>query len=527
MAASDPRLSGNDFEYNPLSSPTSKRLLRVHPQRQGELISVELWEQAQADPVPYRCLSYTWGDLSTTSTIQVNGRLMNVGSNLHAFLVIAAQRFSYETLWIDAICIDQSDDIEKGHQVQRMGDIFKSATEVLVWLGDDETVARLFDWTREHSTLWHNIRYYLPSERMPKHLRAACQRLVNQSYWTRAWIVQELAFARSIRFICGLSESSPDLLKRCESGGLNNLVPVNSLFSPIDLVAFIIDQVLVGDPTIKPVLNFLKPMTGANPDNQASSAFVRKFDIWGFGFEEKQCREPRDRIYSLLSIANANDFEVNYAESNIATFWRAAEYFDAWPAPMRLRSLWKALELSGNEFLAASKTAGGRPLQCSVYTRLSSIRFGLSCQNTRGRDVIGLRSPVAKGDVLLCPGNTHTSHWLSPHFIIRSGIAHSDDSFIIAMFLERRRSTRAICMDDAELWHRLDGKETKILGWKELISIVKAGDSPDSTGEFVLRLPPFYVLTAICLWYSGSTVTSDVLKEFDSTLKDVDVKILP
>jgi hypothetical protein len=527
MATGGPRLSGNVFDYNPLSSPTSIRLLRVHPPRQGELIHIGLWEQPQADPVSYRCLSYTWGDLSDTSTIQVNGRLMNVGSNLHAFLVSAAQRFSYETLWIDAICIDQSDSTEKGHQVQRMGDIFKSATEVLVWLGDDASVARLFDWTREHSTLWHNIRYYLPSERTPKHLRAACQTLVNHSYWTRAWIVQELAFARSIRFLCGSSESSPDLLKRCESGGCSKLVPTNSLFSPIDLVAFLIDEVLVGDSTIKLVLDFLKPMTKANPDIQASSVFVRKFDIWGFKFEEKQCRDPRDRIYSLLSIANATDFEVDYAESNIATFWRAADYFDAWPDPTRLKSLWKALELRGNEFLAASKTAGGRPLQCSVHTQLSSIRFGSFCKNTRGRDRIGLMSPVAKGDVLLCPGDTHTSHWSSPHFIVRSDIAHCEDSFVIAMFLERRRSTRAIRMDDAELWHELDGKETKILGWKELISTVKAGDFPDSRGQFILRLPPFYVLAVIGLWYAHSTVTSDVLKAFDSTLKDVDVKILP
>jgi hypothetical protein len=528
MAASVHRLSGNAFEYNPLCSQTSIRLLSVHAQRQNELIRIELWEQAQADPVPYRCLSYTWGDMSATSTIQVNGHLMDVGSNLYAFLVCAAQRFSHETLWIDAICIDQSNDTEKGHQVQRMGDVFKNATEVLVWLGDDETVGQLFDWTREHSTLWHKIQYYLPCERTPKHLRAACRRLVSHSYWTRAWVVQELAFARSIRFLCGSSESSPGLLKRCENGELFKSVPSNALFSPIELVAFIIDDVLVGDPTIKPVLDFLEPMTKANPNNQASSALVHKFDIWELQFEKKLCREPRDRIYSLLSIANATDFEVNYTESNIATFWRAADYFDAWPDPLRLRSLWEALELSGSEFLAVSKTAGGRSLQCSIGTRLSSIRFGLSCHNSLSRAIIRVSSPVAKGDVLLCPRKTDYCRWSSPHFIIRSDVTQCEDSFVIAMFLERRRSTRAICLDDAELWYGLDGKKTKIVGWKELILILEPGDSVDCTGEFILRLPPFYVLSAISLYDSGSsTTTSDVLRNFDSTCKDVEVKMLP
>jgi hypothetical protein len=476
--------------------------------------------------MPYRCLSYTWGDMSATSTIQVNGHLMDVGSNLYAFLVCAARRFSHETLWIDAICIDQSNDAEKGHQVQRMGDVFKNATEVLVWLGDDEGVARLFDWTRERSTLWHRIQYYLPCKRTPRHLRAAYRRLVNHSYWTRAWVVQELAFARSIRFLCGSSESSPGLLKRCESGQYFKSVPSNALFSPIELLAFIIDDVLVGDPTIMPVLDFLEPMTTANPHNQQEPS--QKFDIWFIGFEKKQCREPRDRIYSLLSIANATDFEVNYTESNIATFWRAFHYFAAWHEPHRLSSLWKALELSGNEFLAASRTASGRPLTSSICTRLSSIRFD-SCQNRYQRERRRrASSPVTKGDVLLCPKNSRFCDLYFTHFIIRSDIAHCEDSFVIAMFLERRKSTRAICIEDAELWHRLDGKKTKILGWKELILIVEPGDSADCTGEFILRLPPFYVLAAISLWNSfSSTATSDVVRNFDSTCKDVEVKILP
>jgi hypothetical protein len=518
MAAGGPSPPSNVFEYDPLSSTTSIRLLKVHPQRQGELIRVELWESAQADPVPYRCLSYTWGDLSTTSPIQVNGRLMDVGTNLHTFLVVAAQRCPHETLWIDAICIDQSDSTEKGHQVQRMGDIFKGATEVLAWLGDDESVARLFDWTREDSTRWHNIQRNLPVKRTPKHLRAACHKLADHSYWTRAWIVQELAFARHIRFLCGSSESSPDLLKRCKNGSFYELVPAKTLFAPIQDLALWIDYDLVGGRTINPVLRFLEPITKAKPNNQAS---VPRLEIWDLHFVAKQCRDPRDRIYSLLSIANATDFEVNYAETNIATFWRAANYFDAWPDPSRLGRLAEALELRGDEILAASETAGGRPLQCSVSTQLSSIRSGLCRHNRERRNRVGLGSPVTKGDVLLCSEGSYGSHWGSPHFIVRYDDAHCEDSFVIAMFIEKRRATRAICIDNAELWHRLDGKETKILGWKQLTSTVKAGH------WFVLRLPPFYVPAATSLFYTHDPVTSDVLKNSDRTLKDVDVKILP
>lgn len=521
MTANGPRPPSDVFEYDPLSSPTSIRLLRVLPLQEGELISVELWEQAQTVPLSYRCLSYTWGDLSTTTTIQVNGRVMHVGANLRAFLVVAAQRFPNETLWIDAISINQSDNTEKGHQVQRMGEVYKGATEVLVWLGNDEGIARLFDWTREHSTTWHKLCYYLPSERVPKHLRHACHRLVSNSYWSRAWIVQELAFGNSIRFLCDLSESSPDSLKRCESGALNRVVPLNSLFAPIDLIAFLIDEVIVGSPAMKPVLDFLETTEKANPRYQMLSAFERRRDIWAFKFEDKECRDPRDRIYSLLSIANVSDFEVSYTESNFNTFWRAAEYFDAWPDPTRLISLWKALELRGVDFLAA-ENAGS--LQCSVTTRPSSL-FGISCKHAQGRDrFVGRKSPVAKGDILLCPGQTNTMHWSSPHFVVRSD---SEDGFIVAMYLERSRACRAICIEDAELWYKAIGQETRILGWKEFVRVVKAEDSHDGTGEFVVKLPPFYLLATLGLWYSGHNVTKNVLKDFDITLDHVDVKFLP
>lgn len=38
-------------------------------------------------------------------------------------------------LWIDAVCIDQTDHREKSRQVAQMGDIYRDAERVLVWLG--------------------------------------------------------------------------------------------------------------------------------------------------------------------------------------------------------------------------------------------------------------------------------------------------------------------------------------------------------------------------------------------------------
>jgi Heterokaryon incompatibility protein (HET) len=40
-------------------------------------------------------------------------------------------------MWIDAICIHQKDDLEKGPQVALMGDIYRLADRVVVWLGPE------------------------------------------------------------------------------------------------------------------------------------------------------------------------------------------------------------------------------------------------------------------------------------------------------------------------------------------------------------------------------------------------------
>lgn len=41
-------------------------------------------------------------------------------------------------LWVDTLCIDQNDVIEKNHQLPLMGEIYSKASQVIVWLGPQE-----------------------------------------------------------------------------------------------------------------------------------------------------------------------------------------------------------------------------------------------------------------------------------------------------------------------------------------------------------------------------------------------------
>lgn len=99
----------------------------------------------------FNALSYTWGDDVPIKRIWIDGAWMLIRDHLWDFLQHCAEilfpKMGQVRLWIDAICINQEDIHEKNIQVRMMGDIYTSATEVLVWLGSaSKRTAFAKDW---------------------------------------------------------------------------------------------------------------------------------------------------------------------------------------------------------------------------------------------------------------------------------------------------------------------------------------------------------------------------------------------
>ena len=86
----------------------------------------------------YEALSYVWGDLNNLQSISVDEHDLSITINLHAALLCLRDRFIDRIIWVDAICINQGDEIEKGMQVRYMAEIYSKASRVIVWLGDAE-----------------------------------------------------------------------------------------------------------------------------------------------------------------------------------------------------------------------------------------------------------------------------------------------------------------------------------------------------------------------------------------------------
>jgi hypothetical protein len=124
------------FSYIPLASTQDHiRTLRVLPDLKNGYIQCKLEHTSMAESSSYACLSYVWGPPGIARTILLNDTMFAVRRNLFEFLETARQRF-HQALWVDAVCINQSDILEKNEQVAQMGEIYRNATVVIAWLGD-------------------------------------------------------------------------------------------------------------------------------------------------------------------------------------------------------------------------------------------------------------------------------------------------------------------------------------------------------------------------------------------------------
>lgn len=136
--------------------------------------------------------------------------------------------------WIDAICVDQSNVLERNAQVSIMADVFRAAQSVTVWLGPEdqftadalaaiEAISPLMALTASNSSpeerrAWDNISYTdFYDDRWYSRVTEATRlqgsithhqwlgllALLSRPWFQRAWVVQELALARQATVICG------------------------------------------------------------------------------------------------------------------------------------------------------------------------------------------------------------------------------------------------------------------------------------------------------------------------------------
>lgn len=107
------------------------------------------------DSPSFAALSYVWGKKSTTShqiLCHPYGCGIEITANCYAALCQIRKRFGAVTIWVDSVCINQANEVEKARQIPLMREIYSWAEETYIWLGPgNEESYRAMDWMRERS----------------------------------------------------------------------------------------------------------------------------------------------------------------------------------------------------------------------------------------------------------------------------------------------------------------------------------------------------------------------------------------
>jgi len=336
------------YNYQPIDlGRPGIRLLRLLQGTLADDIQCELfdaWIDLFEGGIPYDALSYTWGSMEMTATITVNGNTMQITSNL----LVALQHLRFEDkdriLWIDAICINQADKKERGHQVQQMGEIYKEAEQVIIWLGKGtnqtdftmDFINQLYeqstgvqgDW-RLSAQLWIHRRSFIQpgsGEFNIVRWREGMQLMLKQAWFQRIWILQEVANARVAIILCG---------KRSVSARIFTQIPSLIRLQP--------------EPHCQAVLDIMPGLS-------------RKESWWGqtrdlhtllVKFRKSKATDERDIIYALLGISldacKSNILLPDYTKSSQQVIQDTASFLLS--CPIQDQSPDNFLDWSLSEFL--------------------------------------------------------------------------------------------------------------------------------------------------------------------------------
>ncbi|KAH8775313.1 heterokaryon incompatibility protein-domain-containing protein [Diaporthe sp. PMI_573] len=242
----------------------------------------------------YEALSYCWGERPRLrNMITVDGKVLFITENLLKALENLRYDTEDRTIWIDAICIDQSNIQERGHQVGWMTKVYEHAFRVLFWLGDAGYIAgslisllKSFE-EKVPPEAWENwplddpmwsVHWKLAQDGQqaydyPSELKS----LMTNPWFRRVWILQEVARARQASIGC--------------------------IWGWVDAKAFAMAPALLGVQPDSQCQAIIDIMPGPSRN---SSWWAQKPNIstllWKF--RESRASDPRDRLYALMGLAS-------------------------------------------------------------------------------------------------------------------------------------------------------------------------------------------------------------------------------
>jgi hypothetical protein len=206
------------YNYQPLQKANEIRLLDLLPGLPNAPLKCQLRHAVLDDSQLFEALSYVWGNPKASHTAEVNdGAHVSITASLHSALSRLRLRNELRTIWADGICINQTDLKERGSQVKLMRKVYRQATSVIIDIGveqdDSETgIALAHKLVAASQTGSEGGQDTSDVPDLEDKAWAAFRALIQRPWFTRVWMIQELALSRSSTMICGTQVFGGDVL---------------------------------------------------------------------------------------------------------------------------------------------------------------------------------------------------------------------------------------------------------------------------------------------------------------------------
>lgn len=365
-------LSPYSSHYAPLNNSMGEiRLLQIVNAKElegGGPIRCSLHVVPLSESPSFTALSYVWGEPDLTEEVFVDGKRVQVRSNLTA----ALRRAPYHwmrcfpgrsvnglRIWADALCIDQQNLEERNHQVAMMGEIYSQAELVMSSIAKEspsiclaletyrDIYATLF--SKNNSLSINDLVFRRWALRVPALRQTAgahkshgphesqpawdaLHQFAALPYWRRVWIVQEIFLAKRVLLICDFE--ALDFACISEISTLLTLQEIDCGFEGQakmqgELGGSAVGQRLccstcyrtISNPA--PILDIYGAKAGGAEHQYGTPGFQMKLLRMT---TQLQASEPRDVVYGLLGLSKL-PVGVDYSQTIGTVFSQYVQYW--------------------------------------------------------------------------------------------------------------------------------------------------------------------------------------------------------
>ncbi|KAK4888244.1 hypothetical protein LTR27_012824 [Elasticomyces elasticus] len=337
------KLRDTEYNYRKLRQNTT-RLLTLHPRRDD---SNDIWAQLTEVPFEelgtakarYEALSYHWGDGEANLPVRIYNseppstnsadfadvarsaarnparvkeaenmpqqyRILYVKPNLFEALYHLRHNGGPINVWVDAICINQQDRAEKDAQVARMNELYSKASQVLIWLGPgDESTKRAMDFLYDILDL-DKVKKLI-KDLTKVSLWQDLMHLIRSSWFSRRWVIQELALAQNASVHCGDKSVHWNDLRDAISLFSDNFDAIRTLFKRS--ADFDHDFNALGEISPLPATRLIDTINNVFKKRESAKSYERE-PIQGLEYlvstlSAFDTSDPRDTIFAFRNIA--------------------------------------------------------------------------------------------------------------------------------------------------------------------------------------------------------------------------------